>query len=260
VLDGGTDAPVHDCWNMIGVAGNGTCRELHRFVHCRNCPVYAVAGRRLLDRPLSVEYRCERTQQYAAAKRLSQPARTSLVLFRLGSEWLALPTTAFQEVAPQRPIHTLPHRQRGLVLGLVNIRGELLICVSVARLLGLEPAARPSHPETRRPAAWVSTPDLPARPAGTGRELEKRPHGPPAPPLDSAFRLLVVQWNGDRFVFPVDEVHGIHRLPTDEIKEPPATISKSAFTHTRGVFTWRERTVGFLNPDSLFSALNRNLT
>ena len=35
---------VSDCWNKIGVNGDGTCRELVKFIHCRNCPVYSSAG------------------------------------------------------------------------------------------------------------------------------------------------------------------------------------------------------------------------
>lgn len=217
-------AQVHDCWNAIGVSGNGTCRELQKYIHCRNCPVYSAAGIQLLDRLLTPEYRRERTGHYAEAKTLTQPAKTSLVIFRIGAEWLALPTPAFQEVAERRFMHTLPHRRRSVVLGLVNIRGELLICASLARLLGLEQETSRDNSRTIRD------------------------------------RLLVTNWDGHRVVFPVDEVHGVHRLHRDEMKEPPATISKSALTHTQGIFTWRERSVGFLNADSLFSALNRSLT
>jgi len=212
--------PVYDCWSTIGVSGNGTCRELQKFIHCRNCPVYSAAGLQLLDRPLTPEYRRERTGHYAEAKTLTQAARTSLVIFRIGAEWLALPTPAFQEVAERRFMHTLPQRRHSVALGLVNIRGELLICASLARLLGLEPE--------------------------TPRDKSRAIHD----------RLLVINWDGHRLAFPVDEVHGIHRFHRDEMKEPPATISKSALTYTQGVFTWRERSVGFLNADSLFSALN----
>jgi Magnesium chelatase, subunit ChlI len=37
-----------DCWNQIGVFGDGTCPELAKVIHCRNCPVYAAGGRSLL--------------------------------------------------------------------------------------------------------------------------------------------------------------------------------------------------------------------
>lgn len=223
-LAGELPAQVHDCWSTIGVSGNGTCRELQKFVHCRNCPVYSAAGIQLLDRPLGAEYRRELTGHYAELKKVTQPARTSVLIFRLGPEWLALPTAAFQEVAERRSMHSLPHRRRSIVLGLVNVRGELLICVSLARLLGLA--------------------------AEAARDKSRTIYD----------RLLVTNWDGKRLTFPVDEVHGLQRFNRDEIKEPPATITKSALTYTRGIFVWRERAVGFLDPDSLFGDLNRNLS
>jgi chemotaxis-related protein WspD len=216
-------AQINDCWNTIGVYGNGSCRELLKFVHCRNCPVYSTAGVRLLDRPLTPEYRRQWTGHYAQEKKLAVPIRTSVVIFRVGSEWLGLSTRAFQEVAEKRAVHSLPHRRRNVVLGLVNVRGELLICVSLGRLLGLE-------------------------------------QGSPGVRTLIHDRLIVVNWNGNRYVFSADEVHGIHRLNQEDLREPPATVSHSSLTHTQGVFNWRERTVGVLNPDSLFAAMNRNLS
>src|ERR1041385_5603448 len=101
-LDAEAPLAIHDCWNTIGVEGNGTCRELLKFIHCRNCPVYSSAGRQLLDRPLPAEYGREQAEHYAQAKRFSQPSRLSVVLFRLGAEWLALPTSAVQEGGERR--------------------------------------------------------------------------------------------------------------------------------------------------------------
>ena len=231
---------IYDCWNTIGVNGNGTCRELPRFTHCRNCPVYSAAAAQLLDRPITPEHRREWTEHYAREKKLSTPARTSVIIFRIGPEWLALATPAFQEVAERRTIHTLPHRRRGVVLGLVNIRGELVICTSLGRLLGLEKQS-PAH----SPKSKVQ---------GTGdfklRTLDLR----------LAERLLVTHWDGHRLVFPVDEVHGILRVHHDELREPPATVAKSTISCTRRVFSWREHTVGLLDAEVLFSTLNRNLT
>src|SRR5438045_1523494 len=142
-LPNGTAVEPCACWHKIGVYGDGSCPELKRFIHCRNCPVYSNAGLQLLDRPLPADYRRERTAHFAQEKKLPPPARTSALLFRLAAEWLALPTHAFQEVAERRPIHSLPHRRQGPVLGLVNIRGELLICVALGRLLGLGKIAPP---------------------------------------------------------------------------------------------------------------------
>ena len=213
---------VYDCWNKIGVNGDNSCPELEKFVHCRNCPVYSAAGTRLLDRAPPAEYRREWTELFSRKKSTVTPGKVSVVIFRVGAEWLALATQVFQEVVEQRTIHSLPHRRQGIILGLTNIRGELLICVSIGRLLGLE---------------WE------------------------CPKLRTIYdRLLVMQWNNSRLVFPVEEVHGIHRYHPQELKEAPATLTKTSANYTRGVLTWRNKSVGCLDEKSLFHALNRSLT
>lgn len=217
-------AEIHDCWNVIGVSGNGSCRELPRFVHCRNCPVYSSAALQLLDRPSTADYRQEWAAHFGGEKKLSTPAKSSVVIFRVATEWLALGTSAFQEVAERRSIHTLPHRRRGLVLGLVNVRGELLICASLARLIGLDQSSARSRSRTIYD------------------------------------RLLVTNWNGARVVFPVDEVQGIQRINHDQLRDPPSTVARSTHSYSRGVFAWRDATVGLLDTEILFAALNRNLT
>src|SRR5437588_9259581 len=136
-----TGVDLRTCWSEIGVHGDGSCPELQKFIHCRNCPVYSNAGVQLLNRPLPPDYRREWTEHFARRKKTAAPAKISAVVFRLESEWLALATQAFQEVAERRRVHSLPHRRLGLVLGLVNIPGELLSCVSLARWLGLEEKA-----------------------------------------------------------------------------------------------------------------------
>jgi chemotaxis-related protein WspD len=212
------------CWNEIGVHGDGTCRELKKFIRCRNCPVYASAGVQLFERPLPPEYRREWTEHFTREKPLPAPRSNSAVVFRISAGWLALPAAAFQEVAERREVHSLPHRRQGMVLGLVNVRGELLICVSLGHLLGLEGI-------------------------------------PPAETLRAAHeRLLVAEWDGSRFVFPVDEIHGIHRFETPELKEPPATPVKSNMSCIQGIVHWQGKAVGLLDARLLSSCLNRSLT
>jgi len=212
------------CWNSIGVYGNGSCPELHKFIHCRNCGVFSSAAHRLLDRPLPEEYRREWTAHFSQEKKRAAQSKLSAVVFRISDEFLALPTQAFQEVAESRRIHSLPHRRQGIVLGLVNIRGELLICVSLGRLLGLD----------RLPPRQV--------------------------PRAGYDRFLVASWEGSRLVFPVEEVHGIHRFQAQELREPPATVTKSQPSFSEGILLWREKAVGFLDPALLFSSLNRSLS
>ncbi len=212
------------CWNEAGVYGLGSCPELQRFTHCRNCPVYSTAGVQLLNRPLPQGYRREWTERFAQEKESAEPKKTSTVLFRVNAEWLGLPTSALQEVAERRRIHSLPHRQKGIVLGLVNVRGELLISISLGHVLGLEGMA--SH------------------------ERLRTCYG----------RLLVTSWDGSRFAFPVEEVHGTHWFDLEELKTPPATVTKSKASFAEGILHWRGRSVGFLDAHSLFSSLSRNLT
>lgn len=211
------------CWNEVGVYGNQQCTELLKFTHCRNCPVYSSAGIQLLNRPLPPDYRREWSEHFSQRKKLLAHTNASAVLFRLGVEWFALPTAVLQEVAERRRIHSLPHRRQGIVLGLANVRGELLICVSLGHLLGLE----------RLPS----------------RELLRTSHD----------RLLVVQREGARLVFPVDEITGTHRFNLQELVPVPATIAKSSGSYTKGLLYWKERPVGYLEPQLLFAAVNRSL-
>jgi chemotaxis-related protein WspD len=205
------------------VHGDGSCPELKKFIHCRNCGVFSSAAHRLLDRPLPQEYRREWTLHFSQEKKRAAHAKLSAVIFRVGDEWLALPTQAFQEVAERRRIHSLPHRRQGIVLGLANIRGELLICVALSRLLSVDRAPSPQLART------------------------------------TYDRLLVTSWDGSRLVFPVDEVQGIHRFQGHELREPPATVVKSKPCFSEGILLWRDKAVGFLDPSLLFSTLNQNL-
>lgn len=218
-------AGLHDCWNQIGVRGDGSCAELERHVHCRNCPVYSASAARLLDADLPPGHLEEWTGHFAREQPRTEADTQSVVIFRIGTEWLALPTAVFDEVASVRAIHSLPHRRNGVVLGLANVRGELLVCVSLGEVLGVESAVVPKGDQART--------------------LHRR--------------LLVIRREGSRFVVPVDEVHGIHRCPPGGLKDVPATVAKAAATYTKSVLSWREESVGCLDDQLLFHTLNRSL-
>lgn len=219
----GLQVVVDDCWSRIGVTGDGSCPELEKHFHCRNCPVYAAAGALLLERSFAHDYRREWALHFARPKSARAPGAISVVLFRVGSEWLALPTSAFVEVAEMRKVHSIPHRRKGTLLGLVNVRGELVVCLSLARVLGLKHAAK--------------------------AEGERNVYE----------RLLVASWESQRVVFPVDEVHGVHRFDADQLREPPATLSKSGTSYTKGVLPWRDRLVICLDAGLLFPALGESI-
>ena len=93
------------------------------------------AAIRLLDREVPEDSLRERTAYVALPESVIDRGTKSIVIFRIGVEWLGLATDVFQEVAEECTVHTLPHRRGGIVAGLVNIRGELLLCVALETLL-----------------------------------------------------------------------------------------------------------------------------
>jgi chemotaxis-related protein WspD len=181
------------------------------------------AAARLLDRDLPEGYLDEKTDIVSAQKHVVEPGIKSVVIFRLGLEWLSLSTDIFQEVTERSRLHKVPHHVDGALSGLVNVRGELLLCVALDVLLGLA-----KSPEENRPRAQ------------TTKE-----------------RLLVCNRGGDRLAFFADEVHGVHRFHPRDLKEVPATVANAAATYTVGLLQWMDKTVGCLDDDLLFFALNK---
>lgn len=47
----------------------------------------------------------------------------SVLVFRVGEEWMAADIALLVEIGEMRPIHTIPHRTNEILSGLVNIRG-----------------------------------------------------------------------------------------------------------------------------------------
>jgi chemotaxis-related protein WspD len=128
---------IDDCWNRIGISGDRSCPELVEHIHCRNCPVFSNAARNLFDRAAPAGYLNDWTTALTAAVEPAEDDFASLFLFRLNQEYLGLRTPLLVEVTPRRPIHTVPHRTNGVFRGLVNIRGQLQLCLSLHGLLGL---------------------------------------------------------------------------------------------------------------------------
>ena len=63
--------------------------------------------------------------------------RSACLIFRLGPEWLAFRTQTIAEVTTPRPVHRVPHRTNEVFLGLVNLQGQVQLCVSLHGLLGV---------------------------------------------------------------------------------------------------------------------------
>lgn len=214
---------MKDCWNTIGVRGDRSCNELIEHVHCRNCPVYSAAARTVLDRETSDANLVRSTAHFAKPKVVEEPDTLSLLIVRIGPEWLAVPMAVVTEITETRPVRSLPHRTSGIVLGLVNVHGELLICVSLTRLFGLEsqPCADPLQP---------------------------------APP-----RLVVLRRDGVRVACLADEIDSIHRCRPGDIAALPSTLARSASGHSRGVVSVHGRSIGVLDDRLMLDSIQRGL-
>ncbi len=187
--------------------------------------MYAAAAAKLLDADPPSDYLARWTLQVAKSIAPAQQSTQSLLIFRVGAEWLALPARALHEVASGRAVHSIPGRRDGIVMGLANIRGELLVCVSLLRILGVEAAT-----------------------LGEAEGFET-----------SRARMLVLQQNTRRVVCPVHQIHGIERFEAHERATVPATLGKATSSCTRAVLTWQHKSVGLLDEERLFNGIHRGL-
>ncbi|MGB7622973.1 MAG: chemotaxis protein CheW [Terriglobia bacterium] len=185
--------------------------------------MFTTAAARLLDRELSSPDLLQCTKRIAADRMAVEPGTKSVLIFRIAKEWFALPTRAFQEVAEQTTLHSLPHHRGGLLRGLVCIRGELLLCASLEKLLGIEREANEGPPYT----------------VGVHR------------------RLLVVNRGDGAFAFAVDEIQGVSTYKPEEMNPLPATFPGTSAHYLLGVLSSNGKSVGCLDDGLLFHAVDK---
>lgn len=211
---------IDDCWNRIGIHGDKSCPLLEEHIHCRNCSVYSAAATRLLDR-----YSLQQDQRDAVVSKVETDVKTrSLLMFRLGEEWLGLATRSLVEVAPLQAIHSLPHQRSRALLGVANVRGALVACLSLVELLDLDGSVAP---------------------VGGGRVMP---------------RMLIIAAHGGPVVVPVDEVDGIHAIDERILDAASQSGAQASAKYTRGVLQYRGRSLRWLDEEQLLSAVTRSLT
>lgn len=233
-LPAGSSA-LDDCWNRIGVFGDRSCPLLAASVHCRNCQVYSEAGRSLLERLPPADYLDEWTAVLAESQHASQSSLLSadgtvvrsdqsltLMLFRLADELFALPVGVLLEVSLIFVVHSIPHRSTAIFLGLVNIRGEIMLAASLRALLGLSP-------ERQTPAA-----------------------------SPGSQRMAVASTPEGRWVFPIDEIFGIHLFNRSDVTRAPSE-ARDGHSCSSGVLQWRQRPVALLDPERIFQRLHEEI-
>jgi len=213
------------CWNQTGVWGDRSCPELQEHGHCRDCATFSQEGRALLNREAPGNYLAEWVSLLAQEREAVSRDEKAVQVFRLMSEWLALPAHCWVEVVAVRPVRHIPHRSSQILLGLVSVRGEIHLCVSLSSLLGIEKGEGPEDSESRR----------------------------------ASRRFCVVKRDNISWVFPVDELHGLISYPEKDVGSVPSTVAKSFQKFTRGLLNIAGKKIGLLDETRVFDALSRSV-
>lgn len=219
--------PPDDCWHRIGVWGNEIprCKRLDDFIHCQNCDIFHAASLKAYERALPDDYRLEWTKVLAGEKETALSRTTSVIIFRLGEEWVAIPTRLCKEISKMMKIHRLPHNKSSIMRGVVSSGGEIQICFSLGSLLGIDKADRVF---------------------GDGKNAVYA-------------RMIVMEMGGRRYVFPVSEIGGLHHYAEADLGPLPKTVSDSSASYMKGVIKWDDNTVGCLDETLLTSQLERSI-
>lgn len=219
---------IDDCWNRIGVWSHAAtrCPKLEENVHCRNCSVFAAAAHKIFEgRALPDNYLEEWRRHFAQAlpeRRVTE--HSSVLMFRVGDEMLSLPIGIVDEICQPEMIHRLPHYASVVLRGIVNIHGQLRLCFSMSELLGIE--------------------------ASKLEMVGKRRVFP---------RMLVIRRNESRFALLVDEVFGSHRYIKEDILPVPPSLARVLAKFMRGIYRDGEKSVGLINEELMFQAMEKSL-
>ena len=221
------EQPMENCFKRIGVWGQEgpRCPILKQVIHCQNCEVFTRVGRNLLERGLPGSYEDEWTQVLAEKKEEEAPGTVPVLIFRIAKQWFALPAQLLEEVITPQPLHTVPHRDNPVLMGVINVHGEIQLCVSLKELLDLENNVREKEQEER----------------------------------STYKRLIVVNKDENRWVFPVDQIHGIHRVHPKIFENVPVTVAKAKTTFTKHLFKWENISVALLDDELLLYKLTRSV-
>lgn len=185
-----------------------------------------ISANKLLERIPDESYILEWSELLQEQKnKTERKDEKSIVVFRLGREWLGMATTIFHEVAERRMVHKIPHRSGNILMGMTNLRGQLRICVNMHNLLEIEGAQQGN----------IQSSSVIYR------------------------RMLAIQCNDEFWIFPVDEVFGIHRFDPLKMENVPVTVSKSTANYIKGMITWDNMNIGILDEELLLYSLKRSL-
>ena len=124
-------------------------------------------------------------------------------------------------------IHTVPHRSNHIFTGIVNIRGEVLMCIALGNVLGV----------------------------GDSQYLPSTSTSSSSQQSSVYARTMVMEVQDNCWAFRVDEIVGIHRLDKKDLQDIPVVISKTPDTYTKKILHFENRKVSYLNYELLFYEL-----
>ena len=176
------------------------------------------------ERPLDDDSLDASTAHYARARLDEEVVLASLFVFRLGDEWLGLPTALLVTVAPPPVVHSLPRQRRTVLAGLVNVGGDLVVHASLPGLLGI-------------PSGDPATETVGRRRSGARLVVLADPRGPLA--------------------ITVDEVWGVHHLDPSALRPVPSTLSRAPTSFATSMCEVDGRMVGCLDAARVMDALSR---
>jgi chemotaxis-related protein WspD len=213
------------CWKTIGITGDRSCPKLGVHGHCRDCATFSQQGRALLDREAPENYLDDWMSLLAQERASVSRDLKTVQVFRLMSEWLALPASCWVEVVGICPVRSIPHRSNQVLMGIVSVRGEIQLCMSLANLLGIEKVE------------------------GEESEIVRK----------ASPRFGVIRRDGVSWVFPVDEIHGLVSYAEKDVEAVPSTLAKSFQKYTRGLLNVEGMKCGLLEDRPVFDAFSRSV-
>lgn len=153
---------------------------------------------RLLDRPVSDADMAAGAEGAARSVERRSLDSFGVLLFRLSEETLAVPARLLRLTTPYTAPAPIPGRSSGILRGLCNIRGELVLCADLRRMLGLKEGGSSSSDEE-------------------GGEDTRR--------------MVVIGPADASWVFAVDGLIGVERVDGGALQAPPMTVE-----HAIGAF------------------------
>jgi chemotaxis-related protein WspD len=188
-------------------------------------PTEVKSANSLLDRTPPSSLVDEWTARIAAPKHPSDAGETlALVVFRCTNQWFALAAHVFDRIYSSRPVRPVPFRTGDIFRGLVNVDGELSLCVSLAVILGLSDGAEPRSRVSQRT------------------------------------RLCLIRYQRERVAFEVDELLGHRKIPRVSFAAAPENLSATPGTHTESFCTLENKLIALLDTERLSASLRRALS